>query len=288
MNHLPKTKYLLMAVFLISCSLLLLKFTKSAFSDTEKIAGNSIQIGVWGEGVPTPTSTSTPTPTTLPGQPTPTLGEPTPVENTPTPTEEPISTPIPTNTSTPTPTNTPGPTTPVAGDVVINELMWMGSTVSDSDEWLELRNTTGNSIDLSNWQVTSLVGTGSAETLMLTIPSGKTISADGYFLISNFTKGNSAINVEPDLVDTDVVLRNSDLQIKLYKGIWTDSANLIDTADDGSGTPMAGTNGTNNQSMERKNDPSTGWHTCTDAACNDTTYWDTEGINYGTPKAPNL
>jgi hypothetical protein len=40
--------------------------------------------------------------------------------------------------------------------------------------------------------------------------------------------------------------------------------------------------------MERNYDPSTGWHTCTDEHCNDTTYWDTAGNNYGTPGYFNL
>lgn len=280
-----KRKFYLFAFLAFAGILTVVKFTRSYFTDTEKILGNSISAGVWGTSpettdTPTPTETppiSTPTPTETPSPPPP---ESTPT-NTPTPTQTPTNTP----THTPTPTSTPA--SPIAGSVVINELMWMGSTVSGSDEWLELRNTTGNLIDLSNWQITKFVS-GTNEELMLIIPSGKTISANGFFLISNFTKDASAINVEPDLVDSGVVLTNSDLRIKLYKGLWTDSANLIDTADDGSGTPMAGLHGANEQSMERNNDPSTGWHTCTDAACNDTTYWDTEGDNYGTPKAANL
>jgi len=174
-----------------------------------------------------------------------------------------------------------------AGSVVINEIMWMGSEGDSNDEWIELRNMTDHEIDLSNWQLTKWVS-GTHEELMLTIPSGKTIAAHGYFLISNFGKVDSAISIDPDIIDTDVVLVNSDLQIKLYRGDWTNSANLIDTADDGNGNPLAGVNSTLKQSMERNNDPSSGWHTCDDAACNDTTYWDTGGSNYGTPKAANL
>lgn len=179
------------------------------------------------------------------------------------------------------------------GDVVVNELMWMGSSGNSDDEWIELKNTTGNSIDLSNWQITKWVA-GTHEELMLTIPSGRTISANGYFLISNFNQTNSAISVESDLVDSGVVLTNSDLRIKLYKSLWTDSANLIDTADDGSGTPLTGVNGPPDwKSMERNNTPGDGtssgsWHTCNDSACNNTTFWDVEGNNYGTPKAANL
>jgi len=264
-----KTKIFLLLPLVLGSAFLFFKYTKAQFFDSEKVLGNTIQVGIWGEGSPEPTPTSSeiiPTPTeTL----------------TPTPTGE-----IPLPTATSTPTSTPTPASLVAGSVVINELMWMGSVGNSDDEWIELRNTTGQEINLSGWQLTRLI---SSETLMLTIPSGKTIPANSYFLISRLDKVSSAISVEPDLVDSSVLLRNNDLQIKLYKGNWTDSFNLIDTADDGSGAPLAGNHSPPlEQSMERNDDPSTGWQTCTNGACNDTTYWDEEGDNYGTPKAPNL
>jgi len=40
--------------------------------------------------------------------------------------------------------------------------------------------------------------------------------------------------------------------------------------------------------MERNSDLSSGWHTCTNIACNSTKYWDIEGNNYGTPGYTNL
>jgi len=130
------------------------------------------------------------------------------------------------------------PFVPGPGDVVINEIMWMGSSGDYDDEWLELRNMTVHDIDLSSWQLTNLVGDSNTETLMITIPNGKIIPTNGFFLIGNYSEASSAINVNPDLVDNDnnVVLRNTGgLQIKLYKGDWNNSANLIDTADDGNG-----------------------------------------------------
>ncbi|PIP88143.1 hypothetical protein COW80_01910, partial [Candidatus Beckwithbacteria bacterium CG22_combo_CG10-13_8_21_14_all_01_47_9] len=81
------------------------------------------------------------------------------------------------------------------GDVVINELMWMGTSGWAADEYLELRNMTDRSIDLSGWSVGGV-----------TIPSGKSIPAHGYFLITNFDKDGSGINVDPDLVDSDLEL----------------------------------------------------------------------------------
>lgn len=130
--------------------------------------------------------------------------------------------------------------------VVINELMWMGSSSSSSDEWIELRNTTDAPIDLIGWSLTKL--SSGAETPMLTIPSG-TIPANGFFVIANFSAENSRLAVTPNLVDTDVSLVNSRLQIKLYDAAST----LVDTADDGVGNPLSGeyVSGTTWKSMER-------------------------------------
>lgn len=178
------------------------------------------------------------------------------------------------------------------GDVVINELMWMGSYRNSDDEWLELRNMTDSQINISNWQLTKL--TNSGESLMLEIPDGKLIPANGFFLISKFNKDDSAINVEPDLVDSNLVLRNLNLQIKLYKDNWSDSGNLIDVADDGKGFPLAGWHGFFfHLSMERNDVPEDGtlhsnWHTCLEFF-GTRIYWDTKDIfNLGTPTTPNL
>jgi len=39
------------------------------------------------------------------------------------------------------------------GDVVINEIMWMGSVGNSNDEWIELRNMTDADINLSGWKI---------------------------------------------------------------------------------------------------------------------------------------
>jgi predicted ribosomally synthesized peptide with SipW-like signal peptide len=193
---------------------------------------------------------------------------------------------------------TPTPTPSTSGDVVINELMWMGSWGSEGpsiyDEWIELRNTTGSPINISGWQLTRK--SGGSEVLMLTIGSGS-IPANGYFLMSNYAKSSSssALNVDPNLVDSGVSLANSDLQIKLYEGDWNNIANLVDTADDGLGSPLAGlTSGIYRKSMARNSDPGangtllSNWHTTVDELANDITYWKVEGSNYGTPGGPNV
>jgi hypothetical protein len=172
------------------------------------------------------------------------------------------------------------------GDVVINEIMWMGSSVSSSDEWIELKNMTEQEIDLSNCQLTKI--SSDVETLMLEIPSDKSIVSQGYFLISNFDKDNSNININPDLTDTAVTLSNSKLQIKLYcGGAWDNDGILIDTADDGAGAPLAGDNGDIKKSMSRKSTPGDG--TSADNWCTAETSvnWDAGATEKGTPGVMN-
>jgi len=42
---------------------------------------------------------------------------------------------------------------PLKSFVVLNEIAWMGTTTSASNEWIELKNISQNSIDLKGWQV---------------------------------------------------------------------------------------------------------------------------------------
>lgn len=136
-------------------------------------------------------------------------------------------------------------------DVVFSEIMWSGSNISSSDEWIELYNNTDSNIDLSNWQITYLKN--GVETLMLTIPTG-IIPSHGYYLISNnakdhiFSKGESVINVDPDLIESSLTLSNTNLLLKLYNGSYLNS-DIMDHANDGT-SPFAGNNDTK-ISMER-------------------------------------
>lgn len=188
--------------------------------------------------------------------------------------------PSPIPTVTPTASPTPTPTEAPLQTVVINELMWMGSSASSDDEWIELRNMTDNDIDLSGWK---LFGARVGDAV-LTIGSG-TISANGFFLISNFSDAdsNSILDVSPDLVTTQLQLDNSDLQVILRDNIGT----LIDVVDDASGLPLAGSSVAPRKSMERKDPPGDGtlaanWHTSTGQVNLD------EGASeFATPRAEN-
>ncbi len=129
-------------------------------------------------------------------------------------------------------------------DVIFYEIMWAGS---NGDEWLVLKNTTDSVIDISGWQITKL--SGGNEKLMFEL-SGQ-IGANGYYLISHFDKEKSILNIDPDVVSTGVSLVNSNLQLKLYSGDYSLKASTIDIADDGVGSPMAGSNDSPKKSMAR-------------------------------------
>lgn len=179
-----------------------------------------------------------------------------------------------------------------AGDVVINEIMWMGSDPSDggstADEWIELRNMTNVAIDLSGWTISDL---GTNANPDITIPSGM-IPANGYFLISNYESDdessaiNDAVMVDHDTVDIQLLNSGEKLELR------TADATLIDETP--SGEWAAGDNtGSDRKSMERNAVPGSGaltesWHTCIDSGCTSSAFWDNEGDNYGTPKGANL
>ncbi len=183
------------------------------------------------------------------------------------------------------------PQEPQPGDVVINEIMWMGSTVSGSDEWIELRNTTGHDIDIGQWDI---VNARVSNQPALMIPANNVIPANGYFLIAQYPKTAepSALNVEVDQVNNSISLANSDNGNLILRD---KNENIIDQALGAPDWPEGIHQGADglHRSMERNDVPGDGlaasnWHTCMDEACNDTTYWDFEGNNYGTPGSANL
>lgn len=114
--------------------------------------------------------------------------------------------------------------------VYFNEMMWRGSEISTSDEWIELYNNSSEIIDLSGWQIYNDI----KSEVMTTVQSGQIAPYD-HFLVSNnskdhlFSAGESILNTDPDFIDSSISLSNDKFQISLLD----ESGNKIDQAGDG-------------------------------------------------------
>lgn len=121
-------------------------------------------------------------------------------------------------------------------DVIINELAWMGSGNSANDEWIELYNNTGQSIDLSGWVLKSV-----DEKLKINLKG--VINARGFYLLER-TDNSSVPDTAADLIYKGALL-NSGADLKLIDNL----GNMVDGLNYSSGWP-AGNNETK-QTMER-------------------------------------
>ncbi len=75
-------------------------------------------------------------------------------------------------------------------DVVINEIAWMGTTTNAANEWIELRNTTGQAVSLSGWTLKAADNTPS-------INLSGSIAPYGHFLLER-TDDSSVPGVTAD------------------------------------------------------------------------------------------
>lgn len=170
------------------------------------------------------------------------------------------------------------PITSAQGNVILNEINWGGSSSSSADEWIEIRNMTGNTFDLTGWQ---LIGAGNSD---ITIPSG-TLSPNGFFLIANFDQNSlsSVLNIAPDYVTSALQIDNANMQIFLVN----EASDIVSIADDGVGVPFKGSTSPR-RSMERKDPPGSNgmdpinWQDATTSA-----NLDVSTPDFGTPKAAN-
>jgi len=78
------------------------------------------------------------------------------------------------------------------GDVVINEIAWMGTAASSSDEWIELANNTDQVIDLTGWSLAAADGTP-------TIALSEIIPAAGFILLER-TDDTCVFDIAADLI----------------------------------------------------------------------------------------
>lgn len=140
--------------------------------------------------------------------------------------------------------------------VIFHEIMWAGSYHNGkndtTDEWLVLKNTTDELIDISGWYLTRQDSNEKYEL------SG-VIAARGYFLVARKGDEESILAIEPDVILPSYSINNTDIKLSLCDSNGTPVDEVID-----SGTPDAGSNTRPKASMVRDED--NGWVTSTGSA----------------------
>gem|GEM_PF-2188490 len=124
-----------------------------------------------------------------------------------------------------------------AGDVVINEVAWMGTGASANDEWIELFNPTGQSVDLAGWTLTANDGAPS-------ITLSGAIAANGFLLLER-SDDNTVKDIPADLIYTGSLSNGGETLL-----LKDDQGNLIDSANGNAGPWPAGNNASK-ATMER-------------------------------------
>ncbi len=156
--------------------------------------------------------------------------------------------------------------TPPHTPVVLNEIAWMGGSetynLNASDEWFELRNVSGASVNLSGWQAVNKRGT-----IKMLFPANTILSPWGFYLLER-TDDDAVPNIPADRIYTGS-LANSDEGLEIFDA----NCRSVDIAAADPDWPAGDT--ASRRTMERRDDLS--WYTSGSF----------NGKIYGTPRAPN-
>ncbi len=126
-------------------------------------------------------------------------------------------------------------------NVLINEVAWMGSIKSSSDEWIELKNTSNLEIDISNWQLLD-----KEEQVKVIFPDKSKIAPNSFLLLER-TDDNTVPNIKADYIYTGS-LSNSDEGLRLFDN----GCNLVDEVLAGTTWPAG--DSSNKRTMEKQAD----------------------------------
>jgi endonuclease YncB( thermonuclease family) len=111
--------------------------------------------------------------------------------------------------------------------VIFNEINWAGSSKSSDDEWIELKNTTPEKINISGWQFVRYKDDNELSTFKF--PDPTFIEAGAYLILTHFDKGDSRTvlnleNINYYIVYKSLSLVNKNLELKLFDS----QNNLVD------------------------------------------------------------
>jgi len=142
--------------------------------------------------------------------------------------------------------------------VIFNEISWMGGVDSPADEWIELKNLSGEDIDLSGWQIYN-----KDKKIRIVFPEEVGILKNGFFLLKR-SDDSLLAGIKPDFIYKGG-LKNENEALYLF-----DKNCQLEDEVFASSTWPAGDNSTK-RTMERKPDLN----------------WQTSKAPGGTPKAEN-
>jgi hypothetical protein len=102
--------------------------------------------------------------------------------------------------------------TPCEYPIMLTEINYNSSDENDSDDWIELHNTTSDGLDLSNWKFRD------GNDNLYVIPSGTTLEAGEYLVLARSTENfSSAYPVTENYIgSTEISLGNDGDRIKIY------------------------------------------------------------------------
>ena len=128
--------------------------------------------------------------------------------------------------------------------LVLNEIAWMGTPASPSDQWIELYNRSSHAIDLSQVTLTSSDGANNT-------PLSGTLAAGSYYLIE---KSETTTSIASDLLVPALTLSSAPVQLSLLYtagGLATSTIDETPIASACGSSWCAGTNDSDMRSMER-------------------------------------
>jgi hypothetical protein len=156
---------------------------------------------------------------------------------------------------------------PTLSPIVINEIAWMGTQFSSSDEWIELKNISANDVSLNSWQLLD-----KDNQIKVIFDASDVVPANGFYLLER-TDDSSVPGMSLNkkysgaLSDTDESLR-----------LFNSGCELVDEAKAEENWPAGDKD--NRKTMERSGNLS-GWHTYSLLTPDDDS-----GL-FGTPKREN-
>ncbi len=129
----------------------------------------------------------------------------------------------------------------VRANVLVNEIAWMGTSVSANDEWIELINDGGDAVDLSGWTLKAEDGEPS-------IPLSGTIEAGGFFLLER-TDDTSVPGVPADQIYSGNMANTGETFV-----LRDTSGVAIDTVEGGSNWASVGGDNASKNTAQRQSD----------------------------------